>query len=848
MAKKRNTGKNQLKLKMGINDERIPKLVGVLCLFLALYLFIAFSSYLFTWQEDQDRVLQHSWSLLFQGDVEMSNWLGRLGAIVSNMFFYWGFGIVSFIFIPLLVYIGLGRIKREPFRQHVPLLWRSFWLLIAGSILMAFITQGSQFPWGGEFGNSVSGWLINFVGKIGLSILILFVAIALGIWSFNPNFNELTFGGVLQEAKEYIQNIINGKPIPRRRPRTTTPPPSAQPKTLEEHNPAPVTTLRPGFERVEDRPKAPVGSPATDEGKAPGVKPTPEEPHNPLKDGQLSFELAEKAKREKPAAIKPGDSDFEIAKPTGELTTQDGSSLAPGNQIVSENRNHSEPYDPTLELSSYENPVLALLDDYDEGNVEIDRAELEQNKDQIIETLLNYKIEIIKIKATIGPTVTLYEIVPAPGVRISKIKNLEDDIALSLAALGIRIIAPIPGKGTIGIEVPNKNKQIVSLKEVLMSDKFKRAKMDLPIGLGKTISNEVFVADLAKMPHLLIAGATGQGKSVGVNVILMSLLYKKHPSQIKFVLIDPKKVELFPYSKIENHFLAYLPGLDEPIVTDTTKVVHTLNSLIIEMETRYDLLKKAKARNIREYNQKFVDRKLNPNNGHKFMPFIVLVIDEFADLIMTAGKEIELPIGRLAQLSRAVGIHLIIATQRPSVNIITGVIKANFPARIAYKVTAKVDSRTILDTGGADQLIGRGDMLLSFGSDVIRLQCGFVDTPEVERVLEYIAGQPGYPMPYFLPEFHGDDDGGGGTNGQLKMSDVDENFTDAARLVVQNQHGSTSMIQRRLKLGYNRAGRIMDQLQAFGIVGPSEGSKPREVLVYDEVELERYLEDLKTRK
>ena len=489
---------------------------------------------------------------------------------------------------------------------------------------------------------------------------------------------------------------------------------------------------------------------------------------------------------------------------------------------------------------------MSLLNSYDEQNVEIDRAELEQKKDQIISTLLNYKIEITKIKATIGPTVTLYEIVPAAGVRISRIKNLEDDIALSLSALGIRIIAPIPGKGTIGIEVPNKNKQMVALKEILLSDKFKRAKMDLPIALGKTISNEVFVADLAKMPHLLIAGATGQGKSVGINVILMSLLYKKHPSQVKFVLIDPKKVELFPYSRIVSHFLAYLPGLDEPIVPDTTKVVHTLNSLIIEMEDRYNLLKKAQSRNITEYNKKFVSRKLNPNNGHHFLPYIVLIIDEFADLIMTAGKEIELPIGRLAQLSRAVGIHLVIATQRPSVNIITGVIKANFPARIAYRVTAKVDSRTILDTGGADRLVGRGDMLLSFGSDLIRLQCAFVDTPEVEKVIDYIEQQRGYPTPYFLPEFTGDDEPEG--PGGISAKDLDSSFTDAARLVVQNQHGSTSMIQRRLKLGYNRAGRIMDQLEAMGIVGPSEGSKAREVLIYDEVQLERYLDDILNRK
>ncbi|MDC3220169.1 DNA translocase FtsK, partial [Saprospiraceae bacterium] len=576
-----------------------------------------------------------------------------------------------------------------------------------------------------------------------------------------------------------------------------------------------------------------------------------------VKKGQLAFDLAKK-KREKPQTLRSGEAEMEISAPTPFVPEEDEPKSEPATTLTSDyaettleiqtdNKLHTEPYDPTLDLSHYEHPVTSLLEDYNADNFEIDRQELEQNKDQIIETLLNYKIEIVKIKATIGPTVTLYEIVPAPGVRISKIKNLEDDIALSLSAMGIRIIAPIPGKGTIGIEVANKKTQIVSLKELLQSDKYKRAKMDLPIALGKTIQNEVFVADLAKMPHLLIAGATGQGKSVGINVILMSLLYKKHPSQIKLVLIDPKKVELFPYSKIENHFLAYLPGLDEPIVTDVTKVVHTLNSLMIEMDTRYDLLKKAHARNIREYNEKFIARRLNPNKGHKFMPFIILVVDEFADLIMTAGKEVELPIGRLAQLSRAVGIHLIIATQRPSVNIITGVIKANFPARIAFKVTARVDSRTILDTGGADRLIGRGDMLLSYGSDLVRLQCAFVDTPEVEKVIDFIGSQRGYATPFFLPEFHGDDDDST-KPGAVNTKDLDDNFEDAARLIVQNQHGSTSMIQRRLKLGYNRAGRIMDQLEALGIVGPSVGSKAREVLIYDEIELERYLEDIRTRK
>ncbi len=829
-TKKTSKGKQQLSFKMGINDERIPKLVGVFCLFFALYLFIAFFSYLFSWQIDQDRVLQHSLGLLFQGDVEMANWLGRLGAIVSNMFFYWGFGLPSFIFIFVLVVVGLGRIRRIPFRQHVGILWSSFWLLLFSSVLLEFIFQNSEFPWGGAFGEGVCAWLTNFLGTIGLVILFVFIAIGLVTWFANPNFNELTFGGALKEIKYYFENLISGRRITRK-------------KDFEQST-LPVTTLKPRNHSVNGDAEESNGNAVSDTASTENNN---EEAKSVLDEkGQLAFDL-EKKKREKPESLKKGEGELEIETPQENPNSNvNPLSSEPSMTIQTENVNHGEPYDPTLELSSYENPVLSLLNDYSEGKVEIDRAELEQNKDQIIETLLNYKIEIVKIKATIGPTVTLYEIVPAPGVRISRIKNLEDDIALSLAALGIRIIAPIPGKGTIGIEVPNKNKQTVSLKEVLIHEKFKRAKMDLPIGFGKTISNEVFVADLAKMPHLLIAGATGQGKSVGINVVLMSLLYKKHPSQIKFVLIDPKKVELFPYSRIENHFLAYLPGLDEPIVTDTTKVVHTLNSLIIEMETRYNLLKKAQARNIREYNEKFIARKLNPNNGHRFLPFIILVIDEFADLIMTAGKEIELPIGRLAQLSRAVGLHLIIATQRPSVNIITGVIKANFPARIAFKVTAKVDSRTIIDTGGADRLIGRGDMLLSFGSDIIRLQCAFVDTPEVERVIDFISQQQGYPMPYFLPEFHGDEETHSG--GSINFNELDENLNDAARLVVSNQHGSTSMIQRRLKLGYNRAGRIMDQLESLGIVGPSEGSKAREVLIYDEVELERFLEDLKNRK
>jgi S-DNA-T family DNA segregation ATPase FtsK/SpoIIIE len=502
-------------------------------------------------------------------------------------------------------------------------------------------------------------------------------------------------------------------------------------------------------------------------------------------------------------------------------------------------------YDPTLELSSYKLPSLDLLESYGGGGITINKEELEDNKNRILETLKNYNIEIAKIKATVGPTVTLYEIVPAPGVRISKIKNLEDDIALSLSALGIRIIAPIPGKGTIGIEVPNSKPETVSMRSVVASEKFQLSEMELPVVLGKTISNETFVTDLAKMPHLLMAGATGQGKSVGLNAILVSILYKKHPSQVKFVLVDPKKVELTLFNKIERHFLAKLPDTEEAIITENKKVVHTINSLCIEMDARYELLKDAGVRNIKEYNAKFIQRRLNPEHGHKFLPYIVLVVDEFADLIMTAGKEVETPIARLAQLARAIGIHLIIATQRPSVNIITGVIKANFPARIAFRVTSKIDSRTILDSGGAEQLIGRGDMLFSTGNDLIRIQCGFVDTPEVDKITEYIGGQRAYPSAFLLPEYV--DENAEEKGSAVDGDDLDDLFEDAARIVVSTQQGSASMLQRKLKLGYNRAGRIVDQLEAAGILGPFKGAKAREVIFKDMQSLEQYLGNMRNK-
>jgi S-DNA-T family DNA segregation ATPase FtsK/SpoIIIE len=818
-------------LSMNFDSERVSKLFGMFLLFLSFYLFIAFTSYFFTWENDHDVVFRFSWEM-FLGDIPVDNWLGRLGAFLSDGIIYWGFGVASFGLVYLLYKYGLALVRRTPMSYLAITLQRTVIIMVIVSVVSSFFFQKMEFPWGGVFGKEISTWVQNFLGVIGTLALMLFALVATFVWTNNPSMEEFTWQGLVDETKNAWRDLLSGNFAKRNQPA----PPPATPRTR-----ASVPS---------DAPSDPIADLKAE------LFPDTSLESVPPASGQLALDLSKKSALfsdlpAKPEPLMPGGDDLEIVAPAPPPVLPDeAEAYKPPVEMVQEDTlNLTEPYDPTLELSHYEYPHLQLLNEYDQIHLEIDRDELETNKNQIIQTLLYFKIEIEKIRATIGPTVTLYEVIPAKGIRISKIKNLEDDIALNLSALGIRIIAPIPGKGTIGIEVPNKKRQIVGMRTVLMDDRFKRAKMELPITLGKTIQDEVFVADLAKMPHLLIAGATGQGKSVGINVVLMSLLYKKHPSQVKLILIDPKKVELFPYSHLENHFLGFLPDQLEPIVTDTTKVVHTLNSLIIEMETRYDLLKKAEVRNITEYNDKFVARRLNPNKGHRFLPYIVLIIDEFADLIMTAGKEVELPIGRLAQLARAVGIHLIIATQRPSVNIITGVIKANFPARIAFKVASKIDSRTILDTGGAEQLTGRGDMLLSVGGDIIRLQSAFVDTPEVERVIEFIAKQQGFAEPFFLPEFH--PDGPQGTEGKAKdfrLSDMDDMLEDAARLVVETQHGSTSMIQRRMKLGYNRAGRIMDQLEGLGIVGPAEGSKPREVLFYGMEELERFFTELKNRR
>lgn len=812
---------------MNFDKERTTKLLGIFCLFLSFYCFIAFTSYFFTWENDHDIVFRSSWEM-FKADLPVDNWLGRLGAFTADSVIYWGFGIASYGFVYLLYKFGLALIRRTPFGQITYIFHRTVIYIVIGSVVSSFFLQSLEFPWGGVFGQAISEYIQNFLGVIGTLALMIFAVVGTFVWSNNPDLSDFTWEKLWEETKQAFADLMQGN-FGKRRPATNKSASSAD-----------------GFERK----KATVAI-GVDEDDETTESSTIEEPAETasidLSQRSALFSDVPKQEMVKPETLKPGDdSDMEIIvnTPPPPSTPEDAEAYKPPTVVIQEdNPDLSEPYDPTLELSHYEYPHLQLLVEHDNSVLEIDRDELEANKNQILQTLLYFKIEIEKIKATIGPTVTLYEIIPAKGIRISKIKNLEDDIALNLSALGIRIIAPIPGKGTIGIEVPNKKRQTVGIREVLQDDRFKRAKMELPIALGKTIQNEVFVADLAKMPHLLVAGATGQGKSVGINVILMSLLYKKHPSQVKLILIDPKKVELFPYAYLENHFLGFLPDQTEPIVTDTTKVVHTLNSLIIEMETRYDLLKAAETRNISEYNEKFVARRLNPNKGHKFMPYIVLIIDEFADLIMTAGKEVELPIGRLAQLARAVGIHLIIATQRPSVNIITGVIKANFPARVAYKVASKVDSRTILDAGGAEQLTGRGDMLLSVGGDIIRLQSAFVDTPEVENVIKFIANQQGFSEPFFLPEFHPDGEGSDGGK-SFSLSEMDDNLEDAARLVVETQHGSTSMIQRRMKLGYNRAGRIMDQLEGLGIVGPAEGSKPREVLFYSIDELNTFFQKL----
>lgn len=802
-----------------LKDGRVPQVLGLVCLILGLMLTVAFFSYLLTWREDQDKVFQFSWGMILNPEVQVNNIMGKFGAVLAHQFFYNWFGMASWVFVPVLFFTGARLAFKAPGFKLSRVYMYSFMLLVWCSIVFAFTFQVFSFPWGGAFGTSISQWLMSLMGIFGTTLLIIASILIFTVLKFNVDLSQLKMSSFK------LENI--------KMPKAAT---QAAGKILDDDTEVKDWTRQITEENQDQEPTI-------------VSKPEPEVEEEDEDDlvGATDFTVVQKQDKPKPEPAKDV-LDLEVSQPIEEPEPPKEEPKAPDTQMevqkVKEEKEAKEQlfdigdYDPTLDLPDYRFPTLDLLQQHGSEKIQVDTAELEQNKNQIVETLSNYNIEISKIKATIGPTVTLYEIVPQAGVRISKIKNLEDDIALSLAALGIRIIAPIPGKGTIGIEVPNVKKEIVSMHTLIASEKFQNSKYELPVALGKTISNEIFIADLAKMPHMLMAGATGQGKSVGLNAMLVSLLYKKHPSQLKFVLVDPKKVELNLFSRIEKHYLAKLPGEEDAIITDTKKVIHTLNALCIEMDNRYDLLKNAQVRNIKEYNAKFVARRLNPEKGHQFLPYIVLVIDEFADLMMTAGKEVETPIARLAQLARAIGIHLIIATQRPSVNIITGIIKANFPARVAFKVTSKVDSRTILDTGGAEQLIGRGDMLLSEGGELTRLQCGFVDTPEVDEICDFVGDQRGYPYAFELPEYSEDGDGGGS---MLDPSERDELFAEAARQVVGSGSGSTSMLQRKLKLGYNRAGRLMDQLEAAGIVGPSEGSKAREVIM-DMYQLEQYLD------
>lgn len=808
-----------------VRNSQAIKIIGLLSLLAAAFLFVAFVSYPFTWKDDQSYIKYGGWGGLFKStqalmengvkSPHIANWMGNLGALSSNSIIHDEFGISSFLIAFALFVIGYRLLfKTRLFPLGKTLAYSLFFLLylpVLIGFLHSLVPGTADYEYlEGELGHYTVNWLDIQVGPTGIAFLVAFLGLVILVIAYNIDFR-----------------------LPRRRERELAAdiPGNSAPDEIEleeENISVPVEWAGGRANRIKDEKSA------TNTEEKPQQQPLQQTPifHEPVvltpdNDGE-----GHEPEFEDEIPLTVG-----VARPTPILNIEKSDDNKAKGLVEQFGL-----YDHKLDLASYKYPTLDLLENYGSNKINVNSDELAANKNKIVETLNHYNIEIDKIKATIGPTVTLYEIIPAPGVRISKIKNLEDDIALSLAALGIRIIAPMPGKGTIGIEVPNQSPEMVSMKSVLATEKFQSTTMDLPIALGKTISNEVFIADLAKMPHLLVAGATGQGKSVGINAILVSLLYKKHPAELKFVLVDPKKVELTLFRKIERHFLAKLPDEADAIITDTKKVVNTLNSLCIEMDQRYDLLKDAQVRNLKEYNEKFVNRKISNPEKHRYLPFIVLVVDEFADLMMTAGKEVEMPIARLAQLARAVGIHLVIATQRPSVNIITGTIKANFPSRLAFRVLSKIDSRTILDSGGADQLIGRGDMLLSTGSDLIRLQCAFVDTHEVERISDFIGNQRGYPSALLLPEYLGD----GETSGpkDFDPEDRDPMFEEAARLIVLHQQGSTSLIQRKLKLGYNRSGRIIDQLEAAGIVGPFEGSKAREVLYPDEYSLEKHLETL----
>ncbi|MDI1354947.1 MAG: DNA translocase FtsK 4TM domain-containing protein [bacterium] len=827
-AKEKAKAVNRLKQVIELyNDERSQKIIGLLLILISAYLSIAFVSYFSSWDVDQDKVLG-SMQDLFLPETKVMNWLGKFGAIVSHLFMYKGFGAASFIFVPVLFMFGLQKLIQRKFIHVGAFNAKWLFLMVWSSLVLSSIFSEKLFFMGGGFGHFINLWISNYVGNIGQIALLVFSMLTFLVLSINLNFklpSRPKFEAD-EEIEAEIKGVFSAEPLVK--------------ETNSSYNE--LNGIKLSAEEEAELLNFEIITKGTDTKDIGFEVSTLENEHEQA--------LTETNLEENARQALSTDLSVDLSEPKGEPVLEIAETANDADFIEDENKaaklvEQFGEYDPTLDLGSYRFPTFDLMNDYGNVQSKVNQEELIANKNKILSTLKNYGIEIDKIMATVGPTVTLYEIVPAAGVRISKIKNLEDDIALSLAALGIRIIAPIPGKGTIGIEVPNLNPEMVHMKNILASEKFNNSQFELPIALGKTISNEIYIADLAKMPHLLMAGATGQGKSVGLNAVLVSLLYKKHPSQVKFVLVDPKKVELTLFKKIERHFLAKLPNSEDAIITDNTKVIHTLNSLCIEMDNRYALLQDAQVRNIKEYNTKFVNRKLNPNDGHKFLPYIVLVVDEFADLIMTAGKEVETPIARLAQLARAIGIHLIIATQRPSVNIITGTIKANFPARIAFRVTSKIDSRTILDSGGADQLIGRGDMLLSTGNDLIRIQCAFVDTPEVEKITDFIGNQRGYPSAFMLPEYSGEEGESG--KEEVDLSERDKMFEDAAKLVVQFQQGSASFLQRKLKLGYNRAGRIVDQLEAAGIIGPFEGSKAREVLIKDMGQLDTIIQGIKNK-
>lgn len=800
-------------------SRRYKVLVGILFFLFAVAMLLSFVSYFLYGEYDQSEL-----DAFTNREEPVYNWLGKFGAWLANLFLYHGFGAASFILIRFFFLFGAYLVLDLPAGKLKKTLFWDLFLIIIVSVLFGFFNPYLP-ELGGVIGYEVNLFMQDYLGKTGTMLVLIF-----GLFTFlllrvkiSPDAIKSLFEKKHREPEEEPVTDAASKPIPEpvQAVEDDVQPTASHEEETDEDDEA--------FTNFELKTK-----PSQFEINRESLKPTI------THTSEIS--LSPKTTLREP---EPEDTDDDFTGNSGNETESFVIEQAVEEDIVEENlaaklvKDFGE-FDPTLELSNYQFPSIELLKDYASGGITINQEELEENKNRIVETLRNYKIDIAQIKATVGPTVTLYEIVPEAGIRISKIKSLEDDIALSLSALGIRIIAPIPGKGTIGIEVPNKNPTMVAMKTVIASPKFQSAEMELPVALGKTISNETFVVDLAKMPHLLMAGATGQGKSVGLNAVLTSLLYKKHPAEVKFVLVDPKKVELTLFNKIERHYLAKLPDSEDAIITDNTKVINTLNSLCVEMDNRYNLLKEAMVRNIKEYNDKFKQRKLNPENGHRFLPYIVLVVDEFADLIMTAGKEVETPIARLAQLARAIGIHLIIATQRPSVNVITGIIKANFPARIAFRVTSKIDSRTILDSQGADQLIGRGDLLYTQGNDLTRVQCAFVDTPEVEKVTEFIGSQKAYPDAYLLPEYFGEETG---TNLDIDISERDSMFREAAEVIVTAQQGSASLLQRKLKLGYNRAGRLIDQLEAAGIVGPFEGSKARNVLIPDLTSLEQFFKN-----